>query len=102
MVFVFPYFVDFFVKAFLIISMGIMRKARTIQINHDFGERLSTLRTLPPNVTNINCIANIANITIRKLLFLPRPSNGFIWFVLALKPLKVIAIMNVAKRADFK
>ena len=90
------------VNAFLIISIGTTRKARTTQISQDIGERLSTLRTFPPNVTKINCIAEIANMTIRKLLFLPKPSNGFIWLVLALNPLKVIAIMNVAKSADFR
>ena len=88
--------------AFLIISIGMTRKASIIQMSQDLGERLSTLRTFPPNVTNMNCIAKIANMTIRKLLFLPNPSNGFKWLVLALKPLNVIAIINVANNADFR
>ena len=40
--------------------------------------------------------------TSRKFLFRPMCSNGLICSVLALKPLKVIAIIKVANSADFK
>ena len=80
-------------------SIGITSIARIIQIIQDLTSRLSTPRNFPPNVTKINCITNIESITIIKFLFLLIPSNTFILPVLALKPLNVIAITNVAKAA---
>ena len=67
-VFVFIYL--FFVSVFLIISIGITRKASAMQINQLIGERASTLSTFPPNVTNINCNIKIEIMTVRKFLLI--------------------------------
>lgn len=90
------------IKDFLIISIGIIRTAKTRHISQGLGVRLSTLSILPPNVTNTNCITKIENITIKKCLFFIMPLNGLMCSVLALKPLNVIAIINVANNADFR
>ena len=56
----------------------------------------------PPKVTKMNCIARMASMTRMKLTLRPSPSKGLMCEVRALKPLKVIDIMNVANSADFK
>ena len=83
-------------------SMGMTRNARTRQVSQPAGLRASTLRTAPPKVTNTNCRTKIEIMTSRKFLFRSRPSKTLMWEVRALKPLKVMAIMKVAKRADFR
>lgn len=71
-------------------------------MSQDFGDRLSTLRTSPPNVTKLNCSTKMESMTIKKFLFRPIPSKGFMCSVLALNPLNVIAIINIANNADFR
>ena len=87
--------------ALLIMSTGITIKAMTRQMSQVRMERGSTLRAFPPSSTKRYCITRIDPMTMRKFLFLPICSNTFMCSVLALKPLKVIAIMKVANTADF-
>ena len=75
------------ITAFRIMSIGMMRNAINVHISHAEGESGSTLKTLPPNVTNTNCNMNIDAITQRKFLFLPMPSKGLICDVRAYQSL---------------
>ena len=94
----------FFLKArtiaLRIMSIGMTSAAIMTQTSHVLGSSLLTLSTLPPKVTNTYCMAKMPNMTSRKFTFLNMPLNILICSVRALNPLKVIAIIKVAKIAD--
>ena len=84
---------------FRTISRGMMSAAKVKQIIQLLGVRHSTASIAPPNVTKANCKIKISNIIAVKVLLRHKCSKGFKFVVVALKPLKVIDIMKVAKRA---
>ena len=83
-------------------SNGITTKANTKHIIQLWKDKGSTAKTFPPKVTNTNCNTNISSIINQKFIFLPILSSKFNLAVLALKPLKAMAIINVANTALLK
>ena len=81
-------------------SSGITRTASRVHHPHVFGFSGVTERISPPNVTKKNCKQMIPSITMIKFLFLLIPLRGLKCVLRALNPLKVIAIIKVAKTAE--